>query len=157
MAEQIEKAFLKQPHVNLGKKRPQIQGKKARVGVRFVKNIGLGFPTPREAATGAYIDKKCPFTGAVSIRGRILSGVVKSTKMNRTIIVRRDYLHYIKKYQRFQKRHSNTPAHLSPAFRVNDGDEVTIGECRPLSKTVRFNVIKVTPRGGAQGKSFSKF
>lgn len=25
---------------------------------------------------------------------------VKSTKMNRTIVVRRDYLHYIKKYQR---------------------------------------------------------
>lgn len=24
---------------------------------------------------------------------------VKSTKMNRTIVVRRDYLHYIKKYQ----------------------------------------------------------
>ena len=27
-------------------------------------------------------------------------GVVKSTKMNRTIVVRRDYLHYIKKYAR---------------------------------------------------------
>jgi len=24
--------------------------------------------------TGTYIDKKCPFTGNVSIRGRILSG-----------------------------------------------------------------------------------
>jgi hypothetical protein len=49
---------------------------------------------------GTYIDKKCPFTGNVSIRGRILAGVVKSTKMNRTIIVRRNYFHYIKKYQR---------------------------------------------------------
>jgi hypothetical protein len=28
------------------------------------------------------------------------AGVVKSTKMNRTIVVRRDYLHYIKKYAR---------------------------------------------------------
>ena len=27
-------------------------------------------------------------------------GVVRSTKMNRTIVVRRDYLHYIKKYAR---------------------------------------------------------
>ena len=49
---------------------------------------------------GTYIDKKCPFTGNVSIRGRILAGVVKSTKMTRTIIVRRNYFHYIKKYQR---------------------------------------------------------
>lgn len=38
---------------------------------------------------GKYIDKKCPFTGNVSIRGRIMTGVVKSTKMNRTIIVKR--------------------------------------------------------------------
>jgi hypothetical protein len=28
------------------------------------------------------------------------AGVVKSTKMNRTITIRRDYLHYIKKYGR---------------------------------------------------------
>lgn len=44
------------------------------------------------------IDKKCPFTGDVSIRGRILTGRVISTKMTRTLIIRRDYLHYIPKY-----------------------------------------------------------
>jgi len=44
------------------------------------------------------IDKKCPFTGEVSIRGRILTGKVVSTKMTRTAIIRRDYLHYIPKY-----------------------------------------------------------
>ena len=27
-----------------------------------------------QAIDGTYIDKKCPFTGNVSIRGRILSG-----------------------------------------------------------------------------------
>jgi hypothetical protein len=51
--------------------------------------------------TGTYIDKKCPFTGNVSIRGRILAGTCHSAKMNRTIIVRRNYLHFIKKYQRY--------------------------------------------------------
>jgi len=45
------------------------------------------------------VDKKCPFTGDVSIRGRILTGRVMSTKMNRTIIIRRDYLHFIPKYR----------------------------------------------------------
>merc|ERR1712100_359226 len=87
--------------------------------------------------------RKCPFTGNVSIRGRILSGVVKSTKMNRTIIIRMDYLHFIKKYQRYEKRHSNIAAHISPAFRCKEGDKVVVGQCRPLSKTVRFNVLKV--------------
>ena len=50
--------------------------------------------------SGTYIDKKCPFTGTVSVRGRILAGTCHSAKMMRTIIVRRNYLHYIKKYQR---------------------------------------------------------
>ena len=121
--------------------------------------IGLGYRTPKEAIEGTYVDKKCPFTSSVSIRGRILKGVVKSNKMKRTIIVRRDYLHYIRKYNRYEKRHSTTPAHCSPAFRVNQGDQVTVGECRPLSKTIRFNVIQVVA-GAGQGrgvKLFNKF
>ena len=89
------------------------------------------------------MDKKCPFTGNVSIRGRILKGVVKSTKMTRTIIVKRDYLRFISKYKRYEKRHKHLAAHCSPAFLVKDGDVVTVGQCRPLSKTVRFNVLKV--------------
>ena len=39
---------------------------------------------------------------------------------------------------------------------VEIGDVVTIGECRPLSKTVRFNVLKVT-KGQGSKKSFKKF
>ena len=69
-------------------------------------------------------------------------GVVISTKMTRTIVIRRDYLHYIKKYNRFEKRHKTVAAHCSPAFRIKTGDVVTVGQCRPLSKTVRFNVIR---------------
>ncbi|CAF5013469.1 unnamed protein product, partial [Rotaria magnacalcarata] len=39
--------------------------------------------------------------------------------------------------------------HLSPCFRdVQIGDVVTIGECRPLCKTVRFNVLKVAKASG---------
>ncbi|VVC98337.1 unnamed protein product [Leptidea sinapis] len=90
----------------------------------------------REAIEGTYIDKKCPFTGNVSIRGRILTGVVQKMKMQRTIVIRRDYLHYLPKYNRFEKRYRNMSVHLSPCFRdVEMGDIVTIGECRPLSKT----------------------
>jgi len=112
---------------------------------------------PREATEGTYIDKKCPFTGNVAIRGRILNGVVQKLKMNRTIVIRRDYLHYVKKYNRFEKRHRNMSVHLSPCFRdVRSGDVVTVGECRPLSKTVRFNVLKVSKAPGTK-KQFTKY
>ena len=135
MADQTQRAFQRQDASPVG-----IAAKKSK---RWWKNIGLGFTTPTEAINGTYIDKKCPFTGDVSIRGRIFRGMVVSTKMTRTIIVRRHYLHYIKKYNRFEKRHKNTAVHCSPCFDVKEGDIVTCGQCRPLSKTVRFNVVKV--------------
>ncbi|RXI06961.1 hypothetical protein DVH24_026097 [Malus domestica] len=40
-----------------------------------------------------------PFHWKCFYRGRILAGTCHSAKMNKTIIVRRNYLHYIKKYQ----------------------------------------------------------
>ena len=40
--------------------------------VRYFKKVGLGFQTPADAISAHYVDKKCPFTGNVSIRGRIL-------------------------------------------------------------------------------------
>ena len=85
-----------------------------------------------------FTDKKCPFTGLVSIRGRILTGTVVSTKMHRTLVIRREYLHFVPKYARYEKRHKNLSAHVSPAFRVEEGDQVTVGQCRPLSKTVSW-------------------
>ncbi|KIM21521.1 hypothetical protein M408DRAFT_102891 [Serendipita vermifera MAFF 305830] len=154
MAEQIEKSFQRQPIFQNAKARG---GKKVITREkRWYKDIGLGYKTPQEAINGTYIDKKCPFTSEVSIRGRILTGRVVSTKMNRTIIIRRDYLHFIPKYRRYEKRHKNLAAHVSPAFRVEAGDSVTVGQCRPLSKTVRFNVIRVS-KNKAAAKTFGKF
>jgi small subunit ribosomal protein S11e len=153
---QTEKAFQKQAAVTLNG--PKLIGKRTRKsGTRYYKDIGLGFKTPRAAIEGKFIDKKCPFTGDVSIRGAIVKGVVQSTRMNRTIVVRRDYLHYLRKYNRFEKRHTNVSAHLSPAFNVKVGDVVTIGQCRPLSKTVRFNVIAHEPVSEYAAKVFRIF
>mmetsp|Transcript_13175 Transcript_13175/g.21224 ORF Transcript_13175/g.21224 Transcript_13175/m.21224 type:complete len:166 (-) Transcript_13175:795-1292(-) len=154
--DQYEKAYQKQDAIFIARKRAV--GSARQKPMRFVKNVGLGIKTPDAAIENPYVDKKCPFTGNVSIRGRILKGQVISTKMKRTIIVRRDYLHYIRKYRRFEKRHKNIAAHCSPAFPVKDGDIVTVGQCRPLSKTVRFNVVAHEPQRTSSGKkSFRVF
>uniref|UniRef100_A0A8C5Y578 Small ribosomal subunit protein uS17 n=1 Tax=Microcebus murinus TaxID=30608 RepID=A0A8C5Y578_MICMU len=117
----------------------------------YYKNIGLGFKTLKEAIEGIYIDKECPFTG------NILSGVVTKMKMERTIVIWRDYLHCIRKYNRFEKRHKNMSVHLSPLLRdVQIGDIVMVGECWPLSKTAHFSVLKVTKAAGTK-KQFQKF
>ena len=139
--DQTEKAFQKQDAIFIGSKR--FIGKKSKKAARYFRSVGLSIPTPKEAKESRYVDKKCPFTGNVSIRGKLLRGVVNRCFMKNTITVRRDYLHYITKYRRYEKRHKMISAHCAPCFDVVPGDEVMIGECRPLSKTVRFNVIRV--------------
>ena len=40
--------------------------------------------------------------------------------------------------RRFCKRHKNISVHASPAFlNIREGDIVTVGQCRPLAKTVK--------------------
>merc|ERR1711912_199265 len=154
---QTERSYQKQPHIFAGKAR--VLSRSTRKGARAVKSIGLGFKTPAKAKEGRYIDKKCPFVGQVSIRGKLLRGVVHRTFMKNTITVRRDYLHYQSKYRRYEKRHKMISAHCSPAFDARPGDEVIIGECRPLAKTVRYNVLEVHEKvsrltsAGAGGKA----
>ncbi|KAI9490007.1 40S ribosomal protein [Zychaea mexicana] len=150
---QTEKAYQKQHGIFQNSKNASKRNK------RWVKDVGHGFKTPNEAKYGNYVDKKCPWAGEVNIQGRILTGVVISNKMKRTIVLRRDYLHYVPKYNRYEKRHTNISAHLSPAFdnlAVGNGDIVTVGQCRPLSKTIRFNVLKVQKAKSAS-KQFTKF
>ncbi|CAD7957303.1 unnamed protein product [Amoebophrya sp. A25] len=159
MAEQHEKAFQKQDAIFIGSKRT-VAGKKSGKLVRYWKNVGLSFQTPREAKEGRYVDKKCPFTGNVSIRGKVLKGMcISAGKMKNTIVMRRTYLHYIKKFNRFEKRHTNIPVHASPCFDIKEGDIITAGQCRPLSKTVRFNVCKVEANQifGSARKQFRLF
>ena len=126
---QNERSFQKQDAVSLNKlRRLGHQTKKG--STRYYHSVGLGFKTPREAIVGHYVDKKCPFTGNVSIRGHLLRGVVQSTAMNRTIVIRRDYLHFRPKYQRYEKRHKTLSVHCSPCFEVHKGDMVIAGQCR---------------------------
>merc|ERR1712130_240149 len=100
--EQNERAYLKQPGVfEYGKHRRGVATSKRERTTRHVHKTALGFKTPKMAIEGKYIDRKCPWVGNVSIRGRILKGRVLSTKMNKTLILRRDSLHYVKKYQRY--------------------------------------------------------
>jgi len=98
-------------------------------------------------------DNNCPFHGDLSVRGRTLEGVVISAKMEKTVIVRRDYLDYVPKFKRYERRHSHIPAHNPPCINVKEGDRVKVAECRPISKTVSFVVIEKLEEGQSGSKS----
>lgn len=114
-----------------------------KLATRFQNKIGMNITTPETALNSNYIDKKCPFTGEISIRGRIFKGKVIKMKAEKTIVVRVDYLHFDAKFKRFARRNSKFNVHLSPCFNglVNIGDTVICGETRPISKTKASCVI----------------
>ncbi|MEI6092884.1 MAG: 30S ribosomal protein S17 [bacterium] len=78
-------------------------------------------------------------------RGQLktLDGVVVSDKMDKTIVVSvaRKYKH--PKYGKFITTHKKYYAH-DEKQEANLGDEVTISYSRPLSKTKRWNLVKIT-------------
>ena len=103
------------------------------------KNIGIpGIIPPIKECT----DKKCPFHGNIKLRGRILSGIITSTKMNSTVVVKRDFTFYVKKYQRYERRSSKISAHIPDCIEVEAGESVKIAESKKISKTVNFIVIE---------------
>ncbi|MEM2547098.1 MAG: 30S ribosomal protein S17 [Candidatus Bathyarchaeia archaeon] len=100
--------------------------------------MALTFKKPKKTCN----DRNCPFHGSLPIRGRILEGVVVSAKMDKTVIVRHDYLKYVPKFMRYERRRSRIPSHNPPCIDAKEGDRVVIAECRPISKTVSFVVVE---------------
>lgn len=109
--------------------------------MRLTETHNIGIPDVKEP-NRICEDPNCPFHGELSLRGRILSGVVVSTKMHGTIVIQRDYNYYVPKYQRYERRRSKIAAHLPPCIDVQEGDMVRIAQCRKLAKTVDFVVIE---------------
>jgi len=104
-----------------------------------VRDIGIDVKPPEKVCE----DPKCPFHGTLPVRGRILEGTVVSDKAAKTVIVERNYLHYVPKYERYERRHSRIPAYNPECINAKAGDNVKIGECRSLSKTKHFVVVEV--------------
>jgi small subunit ribosomal protein S17 len=100
--------------------------------------MSLTFKKPKKTCE----DINCPFHGELPIRGRVLEGVVVTAKMDKTVVVERDYLSYISKFMRYERRRSRIPSHNPPCIDAKEGDRVIIAESRPVSKTVSFVVVE---------------
>jgi len=102
-----------------------------------VKNIGIEADLPKNKCD----DKHCPFHSSLKVRGRIFTGdVIK--KYIKTVTVRWNYQIYVPKYERYMKKRSKIKAHNPICIEANIGDKVGIVECRPISKTKKFVVVK---------------
>ena len=70
---------------------------------------------------------------------KTLSGVVVSTKMKDTIVVKVDRFIKVPKYERYMKVSKKYKAHDAGNSK-KEGDKVTIIECAPISKDKSFKV-----------------
>ena len=81
---------------------------------------------------------------------RVLQGTVVSDKGDKTVIVsvERRVMHPL--YKKFIRRSKRYAAH-DEANRFKVGDVVRIAECRPMSRTKRFEVlVEATQPAGAE-------
>ena len=102
------------------------------------RDIGINVKAPEEACN----DPNCPFHGTLPVRGQTIVGTVKTNRMQGSVIVEKEHMRYVPKYERYEKRTSKYAAHCPPCINVEVGDEVRIMECRPLSKTISFVVVE---------------
>ena len=102
------------------------------------RNIGVMAEMPKQKCE----DQECPFHGNLSVRGRQFTGTVVSSKMRKTAVIEFARLHFLKKYERYEKRRTKLKVHNPECINAKDGDVVKIMECRPLSKTKNFVVVQ---------------
>ena len=105
---------------------------------RRARDIGLDVRAPKTRCD----DRLCPFHGRLSLRGQVLEGTVVSTSMQHTAVVERTLLHFVPKYERYEKRRRRYLAHAPPCLNVPLGHRVRIAETRPLSKLVSFCIVE---------------
>jgi small subunit ribosomal protein S17 len=103
-----------------------------------MKNVGLSLKPPEKTCN----DQMCPFHGSLPVRGILLNGVVVSTVAKSMVLVERMLTRFSKKYNRYYKVRKKVHAKLPECISVQVGDNVIIGECRPLSKTLSFVVLE---------------
>jgi small subunit ribosomal protein S17 len=74
-----------------------------------------------------------------------LEGTVVSSKMDKTIVVAVPRLTRHRKYGRVMRRTGKHKAH-DERNECNEGDQVIIQQCRPLSKEKNWRVISILSR-----------
>jgi small subunit ribosomal protein S17 len=106
----------------------------------MTRDIGLDVKPPLKECS----DPKCPFHGVLPVRGQVLKGVVVSDNMENTVVVQKTFEKKNAKYERYEKRKTKVNAHNPPCISAKEGDNVTVAECRPLSKTKSYVIIEVS-------------
>ena len=103
-----------------------------------VRDIGVPWVLPPAAVCD---DPLCPWHGHLKVRLKLLEVTVEKVRMHKAAVVTHEWLHYIRKYNRYERRRRKMHVRVPECIEVKPGDRVIIAETRPLSKTISWVVI----------------
>ena len=106
----------------------------------MTRDIGLKVKSPENKPDKN--DKKNPFNGTLSIRGKLFEGKVVKTKAKDTVVIQKESPVYFSKFKRYGRSKNSIHAHVPTNLEVKDGDMVIAAECRPLANSVSFVVVE---------------
>ncbi|MBC5793185.1 MAG: 30S ribosomal protein S17 [Nanohaloarchaea archaeon] len=81
------------------------------------------------------------------VRGGTFVGTVESTKMQKSATVRWEYSEKVPKYERYERRNTKITVHVPEDVEIEEGDEVKVGETKPISKTKSHVIIEKVEDG----------
>jgi small subunit ribosomal protein S17 len=84
----------------------------------------------------------------IRTRGAVVEGKVVRDRGKKTVIVQRDLVAFVPKYERYIRKRSKIAAHNPDSIGAKVGDWVQIEECRRISKTKAWIVTKILRRAG---------
>jgi len=84
----------------------------------------------------------------IKTRGAVMEGEVVRDRGKRTVVVQRDIVRTVPKYERYIRTRSKVPAHNPDSIGAKVGDLVEIAECRKISKTKAWIVTKIIRKAG---------
>tara|TARA_B100000929_G_scaffold100536_1_gene79236 strand:+ start:3786 stop:4115 length:330 start_codon:yes stop_codon:yes gene_type:complete len=105
------------------------------------RNIGIKIKSPKNEP--GKDDKKNPFNGTLSVRGKLFQGRVVKNKAEDTVVIQKESPVYFSKFKRYARSKNSIHAHVPSNLDINEGDIVIAAECRPLAKSVSFVVVGV--------------
>ena len=92
-------------------------------------------------------DKNCPFHGNLKTKKKHFVGTVISNKMQKNVTIMFERVIKVPKYERYDKKRTKIKVHNPPCINAKEGELVKAVECRPLSKTVNFVIVKKFGKG----------
>ena len=92
----------------------------------MTRNIGIKVKAPKgESQEG---DKKNPFNGTLSVRGKLFEGKVVKAKGKNTVVLQKEAPVYFSKFKRYGRSKNSIHAHVPSNLEVNEGDIVVAAE-----------------------------